>query len=143
MTLIISEVQVARARALMSQLATNSISTVSSGYGQSSTHSCSILFLFERSTSYVLGILKLDTSNELWLVLIKRGFYSILPDTRVLLVLLAAFETYLAGIWAVSLVDQTAPFPSTGCIASPALGREGLATVARFSWHRTECGYDQ
>ena len=97
MTLIISEVQVARARALMSQLATNSISTVSSGYGQSSTHSCSILFLFERSTSYVLGILKLDTSNELWLVL-KRGFY---PDARVLLVLLAAFETYLAGIWAV------------------------------------------
>ena len=25
-----------------------------------------------------------------------------------------------------SLVDQTAPFPSTGCITSPARGREGL-----------------
>ena len=31
-----------RARALRSRLATNSISTVCSGYGQSSTHSCSI-----------------------------------------------------------------------------------------------------
>ena len=38
-----------RTRALRSQLAMNSNSTVRSGYGQSSTHSCSIdlLFLFE------------------------------------------------------------------------------------------------
>ena len=38
-----------RARALRSRLAMNSISTVCSGYGQSSTHSCSIdlQFLFE------------------------------------------------------------------------------------------------
>ena len=42
-----------------------------------------------------------------------------------------------------SLVNQTAPFPSAGCISSPALGREGLATLAGFSRHRTECGYDQ
>ncbi len=26
--------------------------------------------------------------------------------------------------------------PSSGCIASPAWGREGLATVALFPWHR-------
>ena len=26
-------------------------------------------------------------------------------------------------------MDQTAPFPSTGCIASPARGREGLAVL--------------
>ena len=31
-----------------------------------------------------------------------------------------------------SLVYQTTPFPSTGCIASPARGREGLATLAGF-----------
>ena len=42
-----------------------------------------------------------------------------------------------------SLVDQTAPFPSTGCIASPARGREGLATLARFAWPISECGDDQ
>ena len=35
-----------------------------------------------------------------------------------------------------SLVNQTTPFPSAGCIASPARGREGLGTLARFSWHR-------
>ena len=35
----------------------------------------------------------------------------------------------------VSLVNQTTPFPSTGCIASPARGREGLATLAGFAWH--------
>ena len=33
-----------------------------------------------------------------------------------------------------SLVYQTTPSPSTGCIASPARGREGLATLARFAW---------
>ena len=42
-----------------------------------------------------------------------------------------------------SLVNQTAPFPSAGCIASPARGREGLATLARFAWPISECGYDQ
>ena len=42
-----------------------------------------------------------------------------------------------------SLVDHTAPFPCAGCIASPARGRECLATVAQFPWHRLECGYDQ
>ena len=42
-----------------------------------------------------------------------------------------------------SLVDQTTPFPSTGCIASPARGREGLATLAWFAWPISECGDDQ
>ena len=42
-----------------------------------------------------------------------------------------------------NLVNQTAPFPSAGCIASPARGREGLATLARFAWPISECGYDQ
>ena len=28
--------------------------------------------------------------------------------------------------------NQTTPFPSTGCVASPEQGREGLVTVARF-----------
>ena len=52
----------------------------------------------------------------------------------------------LWGRWdvmAYSLMDQTAPFPCAGCIASPARGRECLATVAQFPWHRLECGYDQ
>ena len=31
-----------------------------------------------------------------------------------------------------SLVDQTAPFPSTGCIASPARGREGPPLLQGF-----------
>ena len=31
-----------------------------------------------------------------------------------------------------SLEKQTAPFCSTGCIASPACGREGLATLAEL-----------
>ena len=51
--------------ALRSQLATNSISTVCSGYGQSSTHSCSILFLFEIIDIPGIQKLWLDTSIEL------------------------------------------------------------------------------
>ena len=74
------DTQVARARAVRFQLATNGISTVCSGYEQSSTHSCLKYRRPRNSEAH------LDRP---------------LPDARVLLVLLTVFETYLAGIWAV------------------------------------------
>ena len=42
-----------------------------------------------------------------------------------------------------SLVNQTTPFCSTRCIASPARRREGLVTLAQFLKHNPECWYDQ
>ena len=96
-----------RARALRSRLATNSISTVCSRYGQSSTHSCSIdlLFLFE----FIDGAGGRPGNSEALVGDIDRTLVStnevstqILPDARVLLVLLAV----LAGIWAVSAIHK-------------------------------------
>ena len=42
-----------------------------------------------------------------------------------------------------SLVNQTTPFCSTGCIASPGRRRAGLATLAQFLGHSPECWDDQ
>ena len=60
------------------------------------------------------------------------------PSTRTILQYTCTLVYLMIQSWTepiYSLMSQTTPFPNAGCIASPARGREGLATVARFPWH--------